>query len=242
MAERAGVASRPASRAALPVVARAAAAPVAAGVPCSPSAPCPPASAAPSRPAPSARARRALAIRPRAAAANGGANGAPLPPPFKTKDARLVLEDGSVWRAAAFGAPSGADGVVGEAVFNTSMTGYQEIMTDPSYKGQFVVFTYPHIGNTGINFGELCGALSCWLVSAFGVCVCVFGRGGELAVRPLVARFSRLPFARSARPVPANHSRRTRAAACDRTDEAGNGVTALMRRETSLVRRNTHRR
>ena len=43
---------------------------------------------------------------------------------------------------------------VGEVVFNTSLTGYQEILTDPSYKGQFVVFTYPHIGNVGINPGE----------------------------------------------------------------------------------------
>ena len=44
---------------------------------------------------------------------------------------------------------------VGEVVFNTSLTGYQEILTDPSYKGQFVVFTYPHIGNVGINPGTL---------------------------------------------------------------------------------------
>lgn len=43
---------------------------------------------------------------------------------------------------------------VGEVVFNTSLTGYQEILTDPSYKGQFVCFTYPHIGNVGINPGE----------------------------------------------------------------------------------------
>ena len=42
---------------------------------------------------------------------------------------------------------------VGEVVFNTSLTGYQEILTDPSYKGQFVCFTYPHIGNVGINPG-----------------------------------------------------------------------------------------
>lgn len=70
--------------------------------------------------------------------------------PFKKKDARLVLEDGSVWSGVAFGA-SGTE--VGEVVFNTSITGYQEIMTDPSYKGQFVVFTHPHIGNVGINDG-----------------------------------------------------------------------------------------
>jgi len=60
----------------------------------------------------------------------------------------LALADGSVFRGQSIG----ADGVVtAEAVFNTSMTGYQEIITDPSYNGQFVVFTYPHIGNTGIN-------------------------------------------------------------------------------------------
>eukprot|EP00878_Enallax_costatus_P001809 GHUV01001967.1.p1 GENE.GHUV01001967.1~~GHUV01001967.1.p1 ORF type:complete len:464 (+),score=105.30 GHUV01001967.1:62-1453(+) len=68
--------------------------------------------------------------------------------PFKAKDCRLVLEDGSVWKGTAFGA-KGTE--VGEVVFNTSITGYQEIMTDPSYKGQFVCFTHPHIGNVGIN-------------------------------------------------------------------------------------------
>jgi len=60
----------------------------------------------------------------------------------------LVLEDGSVF----VGASVGADGEwVGEVVFNTSMTGYQEIITDPSYLGQMVVFTCPHIGNVGVN-------------------------------------------------------------------------------------------
>lgn len=72
-------------------------------------------------------------------------------PPWAENDARLVLEDGSVWHGVAFGARASA---VGEAVFNTSLTGYQEILTDPSYKGQFVVFTVPHIGNVGINPGE----------------------------------------------------------------------------------------
>ncbi|PSC68830.1 carbamoyl-phosphate synthase S chain [Micractinium conductrix] len=65
-----------------------------------------------------------------------------------TTPARLVLEDGSVWHGTAFG-HTGVE--VGEVVFNTSLTGYQEILTDPSYKGQFVVFTYPHLGNVGIN-------------------------------------------------------------------------------------------
>lgn len=64
------------------------------------------------------------------------------------KPAILVLEDGSVFRGTSIG----ADGfTVGEVVFNTAMTGYQEILTDPSYTRQIVTFTYPHIGNTGAN-------------------------------------------------------------------------------------------
>ena len=60
----------------------------------------------------------------------------------------LVLEDGSVFPGYAF---AGAGEVLGEVVFNTGMTGYQEILTDPSYKSQIVTMTYPLIGNTGIN-------------------------------------------------------------------------------------------
>ena len=60
----------------------------------------------------------------------------------------FVLEDGTAFRGRAIG----ADGeVFGEAVFNTSLTGYQEVLTDPSYKGQIVAMTYPHIGNYGVN-------------------------------------------------------------------------------------------
>jgi carbamoyl-phosphate synthase small subunit len=60
----------------------------------------------------------------------------------------LVLADGSVFRGCGIG----ADGqTVGEVVFNTAMTGYQEILTDPSYAGQIVTLTYPHIGNVGTN-------------------------------------------------------------------------------------------
>jgi carbamoyl-phosphate synthase small subunit len=60
----------------------------------------------------------------------------------------LVLEDGSVFRGSAIG----AEGLsTGEVVFNTAMTGYQEILTDPSYAEQIVTLTYPHIGNTGTN-------------------------------------------------------------------------------------------
>ncbi len=65
-----------------------------------------------------------------------------------SKPAILVLEDGSVFRGQAIG----ADGqTVGEVVFNTALTGYQEILTDPSYARQIVTLTYPHIGNTGVN-------------------------------------------------------------------------------------------
>ncbi|PKA48899.1 Carbamoyl-phosphate synthase small chain [Apostasia shenzhenica] len=71
--------------------------------------------------------------------------------PWKATDARLVLEDGSIWMAKSFGA-FGTQ--VGEVVFNTSLTGYQEILTDPSYAGQFVLMTNPHIGNTGINLDD----------------------------------------------------------------------------------------
>jgi carbamoyl-phosphate synthase small subunit len=62
--------------------------------------------------------------------------------------AKLALEDGTVFTGRAFGA-SGTSG--GEVVFNTAMTGYQEILTDPSYKGQIVTMTYPLIGNYGVN-------------------------------------------------------------------------------------------
>jgi len=65
-----------------------------------------------------------------------------------TTPALLVLADGSVFRGRAIGAEGST---VGEVVFNTSMTGYQEILTDPSYARQIVTLTYPHIGNTGTN-------------------------------------------------------------------------------------------
>src|ERR1700742_662055 len=67
---------------------------------------------------------------------------------FLTKPAILALADGSIFRGEAIG----ADGqTVGEVVFNTAMTGYQEILTDPSYAQQIVTLTYPHIGNVGVN-------------------------------------------------------------------------------------------
>ena len=62
--------------------------------------------------------------------------------------ALLALADGTVFTGSSFGAEGEA---VGEVVFNTSLTGYQEILTDPSYKGQIVTMTYPEIGNVGVN-------------------------------------------------------------------------------------------
>ena len=61
----------------------------------------------------------------------------------------LALADGTVFKGKAFGAENTT--TVGEVVFNTSMTGYQEILTDPSYASQIVTLTYPHIGNYGTN-------------------------------------------------------------------------------------------
>ncbi len=67
-------------------------------------------------------------------------------------NAILALEDGSVFRGKGFGAKATA---AGEVCFNTSMTGYQEILTDPSYKGQIVTMTYPLIGNYGVNSQDI---------------------------------------------------------------------------------------
>jgi carbamoyl-phosphate synthase small subunit len=80
------------------------------------------------------------------AAPGAGTRAAPAQPPGTT--AALVLADGAVFWGRGVGAPGMA---VGEVCFNTSMTGYQEIITDPSYAGQIITFTFPHIGNTGTN-------------------------------------------------------------------------------------------
>ena len=64
------------------------------------------------------------------------------------KPALLALHDGTLFEGVSIG----ADGIsAGEVVFNTAMTGYQEILTDPSYCQQLITLTYPHIGNTGVN-------------------------------------------------------------------------------------------
>src|SRR5665213_3498042 len=71
----------------------------------------------------------------------------PSPP-----NAALLLADGTVFQGWAVGATSAA---LGEICFNTAMTGYQEVLTDPSYQGQIIVFTFPHIGNVGCNEEDL---------------------------------------------------------------------------------------
>lgn len=71
---------------------------------------------------------------------------------FNRRPAYLVLENGTIFKGFACGALGEAKG---EIVFNTAMTGYQEILTDPSYRGQIVVMTYPLIGNTGINWEDV---------------------------------------------------------------------------------------
>ncbi|MBV9062224.1 MAG: glutamine-hydrolyzing carbamoyl-phosphate synthase small subunit [Alphaproteobacteria bacterium] len=71
---------------------------------------------------------------------------------FSRATARLVLADGSVFQGIGFGAETAA---VGEVCFNTAMTGYQEILTDPSYAGQIVAFTFPHIGIVGTNSEDI---------------------------------------------------------------------------------------
>ena len=70
--------------------------------------------------------------------------------PYK-KNAKLVLSNGITFPGFSFGASGTA---IGEIVFNTGMTGYQEVITDPSYHGQILTFTFPEIGNTGINLED----------------------------------------------------------------------------------------
>jgi carbamoyl-phosphate synthase small subunit len=70
---------------------------------------------------------------------------------FRSGDAAVVLEDGRIFRGVSFGAERDAEG---EVVFTTSMTGYQEVATDPSFRGQIVCMTYPIIGNYGVTSGD----------------------------------------------------------------------------------------
>src|SRR6202044_3003677 len=84
----------------------------------------------------------------------------------------LALEDGSVFHGRGFGARASA---CGEVCFNTSMTGYQEILTDPSYKGQIVTMTYPLIGNYGVNSQDV----ESWRLPASGFVIRELSPGGS---------------------------------------------------------------
>ena len=66
-----------------------------------------------------------------------------------------MLADGAVFWGRGFGAHTAAPAPVGEVCFNTGMTGYQETLTDPSYAGQIITFTFPHIGNVGTNAEDI---------------------------------------------------------------------------------------
>src|SRR3954470_4517561 len=91
----------------------------------------------------------------------------PAPRAVETPTPLLVLADATVIE----GKGAGATGIaVGEVCFNTAMTGYQEILTDPSYAGQIVTFTFPHIGNVGANNEDIETAS---LAAASGVRGCV---------------------------------------------------------------------
>src|SRR5690606_5013543 len=92
--------------------------------------------------------RLAVSISPRTTARCFGALSHPNQGEIVTQKAILVLEDGSVFRGHSIGAHGSS---VGEVVFNTAMTGYQEILTDPSYARQIVTLTFPQVGNTGCN-------------------------------------------------------------------------------------------
>lgn len=83
---------------------------------------------------------------------------------FERTPALLALEDGTIWAGSAFGAIGQR---TGEVVFNTAITGYQEVLSDPSYFGQIVVMTAPHIGNTGVNDAD--GESRKWWLSGFVV-------------------------------------------------------------------------
>jgi carbamoyl-phosphate synthase small subunit len=70
------------------------------------------------------------------------------------QEAALVLNDGAVFEGEAIGAQPENGVTTGEVVFNTAMSGYQEIITDPSYAGQIITFTYTHIGNYGVSMAD----------------------------------------------------------------------------------------
>ncbi|MGZ6996445.1 MAG: carbamoyl-phosphate synthase domain-containing protein, partial [Acidimicrobiia bacterium] len=72
----------------------------------------------------------------------------------RSREAVLILRDGEMFEGEAIGAAGPGITAAGEVVFNTALSGYQEIVTDPSYAGQIITFTYPHIGNYGASLAD----------------------------------------------------------------------------------------
>ena len=70
---------------------------------------------------------------------------------IRINDSTLVLADGTIFEGCQIGHSPRQEYATGEVVFNTVLSGYQEVITDPSYAGQIITFTYPHIGNYGVN-------------------------------------------------------------------------------------------
>ncbi len=93
----------------------------------------------------------------------------------------LALADGSVFKGQSIGAKGNT---TGEVVFNTAMTGYQEILTDPSYSRQIVTLTYPHIGNTGTNPEDLESSGVAASASSFAICRCSRATGAARSACP----------------------------------------------------------
>ena len=116
------------------------------------------------------------------------------PPPWADapSTARLVLSDGTVISGMGLGATGSA---VGEVCFNTAMTGYQEILTDPSYAGQIITFTFPHIGNVGANLED---TETSNLAARSGVRGCVLRAPHHRSVELSLGRASR-PLVEAAR-------------------------------------------
>ena len=107
---------------------------------------------------------------------------APRPPDC---NAALVLADGTVFWGRGIGAAGRA---VGEVCFNTSITGYQEILTDPSYAGQIITFTFPHIGNVGANYEDI----EATTPAARGLVSAADHRTGQLPRQPVARRLAQV--------------------------------------------------
>ena len=144
---------------------------------------------------------------------------APAPWADAPSTARLVLADGTVIAGQGLGATGSA---VGEVCFNTAMTGYQEILTDPSYAGQIITFTFPHIGNVGVNQED---TETSNLAARSGVRGCVL-RAASPTPRTIAQPRRSTGGSRRAASSPSPASTRARSPRCIREKGMPNGVIA----------------